>query len=138
MPKFSPGTSGNPQGRPSGAVGMAGKLRLAMAKEVPAVIASLLDRAKQGDVQAASLILARVLPALKPVDEPAPLPSDLDMSDLNAAPRAVLAALASGAVTPDQAATMANALSALARVRETVELENRIARLEEHRHATQP
>lgn len=138
MPKFTPGKSGNPAGRRPGAVGLAGRLRLAMAKEAPDIIASLVSRAKQGDTAAASLILARVLPALKPVDEPAPLPRNLDMTDLNAAPQAVLAALASGVLTPDQAATMANALASLVRVKEATELETRIAALEENRHAPQP
>lgn len=134
MPKFTPGKSGNPAGRRPGAVGMAGKLRLAMAKEAPAVIASLLDRAKQGDVQAASLILARVLPPLRPTDEPV----SLDMGDLNAAPSAILEALGSGRLTPGQGATMAAALASLARVKEACELENRIEALENQRHAPQP
>lgn len=135
MPKFAPGKSGNPAGRSPGVLGLAGKLRLAMAKEAPDIIASLVDRAKQGDVQAASLVLSRCLPPLRPVDEAAHLPPDFAMGDLNAAPQSILAALASGAVTPDQAATMANALSALARVKEVTELESRIEALENQRHA---
>ncbi len=138
MARFEPGKSGNPAGRRPGAVGMARKLRLAMAKEAPDIIASLVSRAKQGDTAAASLILARVLAPLRATDEPAPLPRDLDMGDLNAAPQAVLAALARGEVTPDQAATMANALASLVRVKESTELENRITALEENRHAPQP
>ena len=105
---------------------------------MPDILASLVSRAKQGDTAAASLILARVLPALKPVDEPAPLPRDLDMSDLNAAPQAVLEALARGELTPDQAPSIALALASLARVKESTELENRIEALENQRHAPQP
>ena len=138
MPQFTPGKSGNPAGRRPGAVGLAGKLREALAQEAPAVIASLLDRAKQGDVQAASLILARVLPPLRPVDEAAPLPPGIAMGDLSAAPQAVLEALASGVLTPSQGLTVANALAALVKVRESTELESRIAALEENRHAIQP
>jgi len=69
------------------------------------------------------------------VDESAPLPRNVDIGDLNAAPQAILEALASGRLTPDQAATMANALASLARAKETSELENRITALEEKRHA---
>ncbi len=135
MTKFTKGQSGNPQGRPPGAVGMVGKLRQSLSRDLPGILKALVARAKEGDTAAASLILARVLPALKPVDEPAPLPRDLDMTDLNAAPQAVLAALASGVLTPDQAATMAAALASLVRVKECTELENRITALEENRHA---
>ncbi len=135
MPKFTQGQSGNPAGRRPGAVGMVGKLRQSLSREMPDILEALVARAKQGDVQAASLILARVLPALKPVDEPAPLPSGIAMGDLNAAPQAVLAGLASGVLTPGQAQDIALALASLVRVRESVELENRIAALEGNRNA---
>ncbi len=138
MPKFTPGKSGNPAGRRPGAVGLAGRLRLAMAKEAPDIIASLVSRAKQGDTAAASLILARVLAPLRATDEPAPLPRDLDMGDLASAPRIVLEALGSGRLTPDQAQGIALALASLARVKAACELENRIEALENQRHAPQP
>ncbi len=133
MPPFIKGQSGNPQGRRPGAVGMVGKLRQSLSRDLPDILKALVARAKEGDTASAALILARVLPALKPVDEPAPLPSDIDMSDLNAAPQAVLEALASGRLTPDQAQTMAAALASLVRVKEATELEARIAALEQKR-----
>ena len=135
MPKFTPGKSGNPAGRPPGAVGMVGKLRQSLSRDLPGILKALVARAKEGDTAAAALILARVLPTLKPVDGPAPLPRDVDIGALNAAPQAIPEALASGRLTPDQAATMANALASLARAKETSELENRITALEEKRHA---
>lgn len=136
MPKFTPGKSGNPAGRRPGAVGLAGKLRQSLSREMPEILEALVARARGGDTAAASLILARVLPALKPVDEP--LLRGTDMTDLSSSPRIVLEALGSGRLTPDQAQGIALALASLARVKEACELENRIEALENQRHAQQP
>jgi hypothetical protein len=54
---------------------------------------------------------------------------------LEAAPAALMEALAAGTVTPDQAQSMAQVIVALARAKETAELEARIAALEAGRAA---
>ncbi len=58
---WKPGQSGNPKGRPPG-VGEIGKMRAAIAGNVPAILESLTTAALAGDVQAARLLLERALP----------------------------------------------------------------------------
>ncbi len=66
MSKFQKGQSGNPSGRPKGALGMAGRLRAAIQGDAEQIIQSLITQAKGGDTAAAKLLLDRVCPALKP------------------------------------------------------------------------
>jgi hypothetical protein len=124
---WKPGQSGNPQGRPPG-VGAVSKLRAALATDVPAILQTVVAAAKGGDVQAARLILERVLPALKAV-EPAQALSLPDGS-LTDQGRAVLASVAAGELAPGQGAALLGAIGALARVSEIDELAARVAALE--------
>jgi len=133
MSRFKPGASGNPAGRPKGIQTQA-KLRAAIARDLPEIIQAMLAAAKSGDVQAARLLLDRTLPALKATDAPAPLSLPAGTPDLAAAAKATLEAVAGGALTPDQAGAVAGVLSALVRVKESVELEGRIAALENRTH----
>lgn len=68
MAKFSPGTSGNPGGRPRGAKTAAKLIPLEFITEqdVQAIVASVVAAAKDGDLTAAALVLDRVLPKLRP------------------------------------------------------------------------
>lgn len=125
---FKPGQSGNPAGRKPGAVGTKNtKLREQIAAAVPEIIEKLQEQAKQGDTAAAKILLDRTIPTLKPSDQPVALPIG---GDLGMAARAVLDAMMNGAVTPDQAASVAAVLASIARVKEVTELEGRIAALE--------
>jgi hypothetical protein len=79
MAKFEKGQSGKPRGRPRGIQTQA-KLRESIAKDLPGIITSLVDKAKDGDTAAAKLLLDRVLPSLRPMDQPAFLPLSRDWS----------------------------------------------------------
>jgi hypothetical protein len=131
---FAPGKSGNPAGRPPGRSPTA-KLRRIIEQEAPAIIAALIQRAKEGDTQAAVALISRVLPPIRAIEAPA---HALPMASLEDAPEAVLAALSAGTLTAEQASTLASTLTALAKVRESTELESRITRLEESIHAYTP
>lgn len=127
MPKFAPGQSGNPAGRrprTDTEKALRAKIRLA----VPESVDTLTAAAKAGDIQAARVLLDRVLPSLKAVDRAVTLSLG---SDLAEAGRGVLEALGSGRVTPDQAASLLGAVGSLARIIETTELEQRISALED-------
>jgi hypothetical protein len=137
MSLFKPGKSGNPAGRPPGPSQQA-RLRATIAKDIPDILGAMAIAAKAGDTQAARLLLDRVLPTIKAVDSPAPLPSGTGPADLAGASTAVLAALVKGDATPDQAASLASVLAALARVREVTELEQRITALEDRYAAPNP
>ena len=132
MPRFKPGQSGNPAGRKPGTKTKVGKLRDSIEKDLPSIIEALVVSAKAGDTTAAKILLDRCLPALRPVDAPTPLSLGNDPADLGEAATAVLAALSAGSLTPDQAGAVASALGALVRVRESTELERRVAALENH------
>jgi hypothetical protein len=125
--RWQPGQSGNPNGRPPGS-GEVAKLRASIAERVPDILAQLTVSALTGDVQAARLLLERVLPPVKAVE----LPVELALSEGRPSEQArqVLAAAAGGVLPPDQAAALIGALAAVARIAETDELRERIERLE--------
>ncbi len=131
--RWKPGESGNPKGKKPGS-GELQRLRGSIASDVPGILTSLITAAKSGDVQAARLILERVLPAVKPVEQAQALELPQD-GTLTAQGRAVLSAVADGDLAPSQGAQLLAAIGTLARVTEIDELTARIAVLEE-RHAT--
>ncbi len=124
---FQKGRSGNPKGRPKGIQTQA-KLRKAIEAHVPAIIDAMVEKARAGDVGAAKLLVDRVIPALRPTDQPAPVP--LPREGLAQSGQAILVALGAGELTPQQGAALLGALGTLARVVETDELVQRVAALE--------
>lgn len=123
------GQSGNPKGKPVGS-GELQKLRASIAADVPDILAGLVTAAKAGDVQAARLILERVLPPVKPIEQAQELALP-DGGTLTAQGRAVLSAVSAGQLAPGQGAQLLAAIGSLARVTEIDELETRITKLEE-------
>ena len=113
-------------------MGATGKLRVAIEKRAPEIVEALVESALGGDTQAASVLLARVLPPRKPTDEPLPA---LTLASLEDAPQAVLEALGRGALSADQATAISHLVTALARAKEVSELESRITALEQRHHA---
>ena len=111
MSKYQPGQSGNPSGKPRGALGLPGKMRQALAQEAPAIIEALVLAAKAGDTTAAGLILSRVIPPLRPNHGPVSLPGLEDASP-NEQLRQVIAATAKGELAPDVALALVNMLTA--------------------------
>ncbi|MGH8575581.1 MAG: DUF5681 domain-containing protein [Gammaproteobacteria bacterium] len=125
---WKPGQCSNPKGRPKGARDRRSTLRYGLLKEVPAILKTLAKAAKGGDIQSAKLILERTLPPLKSVAETVTLP----VADTPASQgRTVLGACAQGHITPDEAATLMQAISAQARVVEVEELTQRVQALEQ-------
>lgn len=126
--QWKTGQSGNPKGRPPG-VSAVTKLRESLSVDVPDILAGLVAAAKGGDVQAARLVLERVLPPLKGVEQPVTL-SLPDGGTLTAKADAMLCAAADGHIAPGQAAQLITALGAMARVAEIDDLAKRIDKLE--------
>ena len=120
---FAPGVSGNPGGRS----GQTKALREKLAEGADAVTRKVLAAAKKGDMQACRLILERLVPPLKPVSEPVEFP--LDSTDLPACARSILAAVAAGAIPPDQGKALIDSVVSMARVIEVAELEKQLAEL---------
>lgn len=65
---WKPGQSGNPKGKTPGS-GELQRLRASIAADVPDILAGLVLAAKGGDIQAARLILERVLPPVKAIEQ---------------------------------------------------------------------
>ena len=129
--RFTPGSSGNPQGRPKSETAA---LRQSLADGAADVVKAILDAAKAGDMQAAKIVLDRLLPPLKANAQTVHLALPEGASPLGIA-SAILAATASGALAPDIAAQLVAAVGTFCRIEEIEELRERIAALEK---ATRP
>lgn len=126
--KWKPGVSGNPKGKTPGS-GELQKLRATLAADVPGILAGLVTAAKAGDTQAARLILERILPPVKAIEQAVELQLPND-GTLTAKASAVLSAAAAGELAPGQAAQLIAALGTLAKISEVDELAARITALE--------
>lgn len=122
---FRKGVSGNPGGRS----GDTAVLREKLASGSDDVVAVVLEKARAGDMQAARLILERIVPAVKPVSDPVKF--DIDATDLPSSARSILSAIAAGQIPPDQGKALIDAVASMARVVEVAELEQQLAELRE-------
>jgi|SRR5664279_4531346 len=133
---FRPGESGNPNGRPAGARSRVTALaQRMMDADAEAVIAALLKAAKGGDTTAIRMVLERVAPTSRNrlvwFDVP-PIDTAADVGD---ALNAVLRAASGGELAPDEAVSIASLIETRRRTLETLELEARIAALEQSKEA---
>ena len=126
MPRFKPGQSGNPHGRPPG-TGLSARLRESIRDDLPEVLEAIVRAAKDGDMAAARILLDRIIPTLKPVDMPLVVDRQKGLAEQG---RSVLDAVSAGQVTPDQADRLLSAISKQARVVEMDELVRRVEALE--------
>ena len=130
--RFKPGQSGNPAGSRTGSRPKALLALDALGEgRASAIVDAMAERATQGDVQAASLLLARCWPVRKG-GRPTPLdlPPQRTAADLTAATSAIVAAMADGTLTAEEAAAATTVLTAHRAALETADLEARIAKLE--------
>lgn len=125
---WQPGQSGNPKGKTPGS-GELQRLRASLATDLPDILAGLVLAAKGGDVQAARLILERILPPVKAIEQAVELELP-DGGTLTAKAAAVLSAAAMGDIAPGQAAQLIAALGTLAKISEVDDLAARITNLE--------
>lgn len=125
---FEPGKSGNPAGKPRGAKDKRTALRALLEPHAKKLVRKAVALALDGDTTALRICIDRLIPPIKARDQHSgvgPL-----IGDVSEQGRAVLTALAEGRITPDEAATIMQAVSAQARIIEVAELERRIAELE--------
>jgi hypothetical protein len=100
-----------------------------MLTELKAIAAIMVEKAKEGDTAAASLVMSRVMPVLRPqsdkvcfsFDASAPVAQQVEQ---------VLQAISEGAVAPDVGKQIIDAIGTLSDVRAAEELEQRIIMLE--------
>ena len=104
-------------------------MRESLAADVPEILSGLVMAAKGGDVQAARLILERVLPTLRPVEQPQEIDLPTDGTP-TVQGRAVIAAIAAGEIAPGQGAALLAALGVLVKLSDADELARRIELIE--------
>ena len=120
-------SKGRPEGSRNKASLMAEKL---MEGDAEAVIKTVVERAKGGDIQAARLILDRIVPVRKGRPVQIQLPDMAGAGDVVNALSATLKAVSEGDLTPDEAQALAHLLEVHRRAIETTDLEDRIEKLE--------
>ena len=129
--KFKPGQSGNPRGRPQGS---RNKATLAVEQlldgQSQALTEKAVEKALEGDMQALKLCLERICPPRKSRPIKIDLPKVETAADVTAAQSAVIAAMAQADITPEEANTIAGVLEAKRRALETLELDERLSKLE--------
>jgi hypothetical protein len=127
--QFKPGESGNPCGKPKGAVSE--KTRL-LREATPDILLRVIAQAKAGDVRSQELILSRTVPPLKAQHGPSPF--ELRGETLTERGEAVLAAVAAGELDPLIGKALLDSLASLVRVAELDEIRNRLDNLENRRN----
>lgn len=125
--KFAPGNKASP-GRPPGR-GAVAEMREALAADLGGIIDTVKARALAGDMQAARIILDRLVPSLRPVEMPAVLTLPAGAT-LAGQAQAVIDSAAAGELAPSQAAQIVTALGGVAKIIEATELLKRIEALE--------
>jgi hypothetical protein len=122
-------SSPNPKGRPVGVVDKRTKMTQALADEAPEVLRVAIEAAKAGDLQACSLILARVCPPLKANSERVQFELNPDVP-LSEQAVQILQAVAEGRVDPETGKMLIGCIQAVSGIRSVEELEERILLLE--------
>lgn len=133
----------NTIGRPPGSRNKRTIIREAMQKAYPegeaGFWAAVVEQAKAGDLQAATMLADRLYPKMKPQGETITLSKPLDGSLADNA-RTILELVAGGEIAPDTAKELLAALADVGKIIEVTELEKRLERLEaihEQNHKTQ-
>jgi hypothetical protein len=130
--RFQKGRSGNPKGRPKGSRNRVSVALDAIAEvEAEAILRAAIRVALAGDVAAQRTILDRIWPVRKGRPVRLDLPPIETAEDVAHAMTRTIAAMAEGQVTPDEAQAIVGVLEHRRRLVELVELERRIAALEE-------
>jgi hypothetical protein len=127
-PNWKKGVSGNPKGRPPGKTATQ-KVQSALNEGSLDVAKKVLEQALAGDMQAAAMVMARVSPALRSQLQCVQFDFDPELPIAKQVEQ-VLAAVATGQVSPDLGQTIVAMISNLANVRATEELEQRLLILE--------
>ena len=128
--QFAPGNPGGP-GRPAGSRNKATLVLDQLAEgDAEGILTQVLAKAKEGDMKAAEVILARVWPIRKGRKVSLELPVVKTPQDVLAAISTVVQATAGGELTPDEAALVAGLLEVKRKALETVAIEERISKLE--------
>ena len=128
---WPPGVSGNPAGRPAGSRNKATIAAQALLDgEAEAVARKAIELAKEGQMAAVRLVMDRICPPRKDRPVSFALPKLEQASDAVAAASAIVDAVASGDLTPSEAAELSRVVGAYATTLEVADFDARLRRLE--------
>lgn len=131
---FPKGRSANPAGRPKGSKNAALVALDALGTDAAQdLLKSVIEKAKEGDMQAARIILDRVWPASKGRHVTFTMPKVSSAEDVARAVGGILEAVAGGLLTIEEGQGLAAILESQRKALELGELEARITELENQR-----
>jgi len=125
---FKKGQSGNPAGRPKGIVDHRLRYRKELDESAPKIVATLLQKALDGDVACLKICADRIIPQLKASDAAINIQFSGDLTEKG---NQVLEALGAGELSPGEATTVMASLQSQSRLTVADDLVRRIEKLEE-------
>ena len=129
--RFNKGQSGNPAGKPRGARNRSSLVAERLfANEIQEICGSIIAQAKAGNMQAAKIILDRVLPPIKDKPVQIDLPKMTSSNDLAKAVECIAFAVGSGQISPLEGEFIARIVDIHIRALELNEIEKRLSNLE--------
>jgi hypothetical protein len=123
------GPSPNPSGRPAEHGVAKVKLASQIIDSASDILDVMIQKAKEGDSSAAQLVLSRIMAPLKASGERVQFDFDPSLP-ISQQVEQVLAAVAAGEVPPDVGQQIITAIAALSSIRDSEELERRLALLQ--------
>ena len=124
-PKFKPGLSGNPKGRPKNT--NTSIFRNKLIEATPGIIDRLIEMALEGDSMAIKAVLDRVCPSLKPQAMPISLPIKNTLAEQGGE---IIKATMAGQIPPDIGSQLITALANQSKIVEIDDLTKRLEVLE--------
>ncbi len=128
---FVPGRSGNPAGKKPGTLNHKTRIRQRFEEQGEAIADVVMQKALEGDLNAAAIILARLEPPLRPSSAPVTFAFDPTLT-LTEQAGALMVAIAEGRISPEVGKGLMSALSAFAGMKEIDELASQLAELKSH------
>lgn len=125
---FAKGNSGNPGGKAIGKTSRA-RFRALVDVSLPEIVKKLVDAAKNGDMQAARIIIDRCVPALKSTTDTLSIPTAGTLAERG---ERIITAMGKGECSPDQAKAALDVLQGQSKLIEQSELAARFDAIEQY------
>jgi hypothetical protein len=128
---FRPGQSGNPTGKPKGTRHRATMLAERLLDgEAEAMLRTVIEKAKQGDMVALRLCLDRIVPPRRDRPVHFTIPALNSADEASKAMAAITSAVAHGELTPSEAAELSCVIEAYVKALEATDIDRRLKALE--------